>query len=112
MRVTEVSATVRYSSEAKGAWRSVELGAEATLNNSDESWEQAQAELYHRLGQQLKVLWSNGGGKAETQEPPPQTPTSKLNHYCQEHQKKFTRHEKEGNVWYSHRQGEGWHNEK
>jgi hypothetical protein len=68
MRVTTITANLRYSAEAKGAWRAIEVGAEATLTNSDESWEQAQAELYHRLGQQLKSLWTNGNGKAETPE--------------------------------------------
>src|SRR5919106_4817941 len=50
MKVTTVTATLRYSAEAKGAWRSIEVGAEATLTNSDESWETAQQELYNRLG--------------------------------------------------------------
>src|SRR5919106_769133 len=77
MKVTTVTATLRYSAEAKGAWRSIEVGAEATLTNSDETWETAQAELYHRLGQQLKTLWANGNGKAET--PPAQE------NWCSEH---------------------------
>jgi hypothetical protein len=118
MKVTTVTATLRYSAEAKGAWRTVEVGAEATLTNSDESWETAQQELYNRLGQQLKVLWSNGNGRAETQEqtqppaPPKASPEpSRREHYCQEHQMEFKRHEKDGAVWYSHRQGSGWHNE-
>jgi hypothetical protein len=41
MRVTEVSAVVRYSAEAKGAWRSLEVGATASLTNSDETLESA-----------------------------------------------------------------------
>ena len=65
MRVTVVTATLRYSAEAKGAWRAIEVGAEAALTNSDESWETAQAELYHRLGQQLKTLWASGTTKAD-----------------------------------------------
>jgi hypothetical protein len=105
VKVTTVTATLRYSAEAKGAWRSIEVGAEATLTNSDETWETAQAELYHRLGQQLKTLWANGNGKTETPAPPKE-------HFCEEHNQEFKRHEKEGHIWFSHRQGDGWHNEK
>jgi hypothetical protein len=113
MKVTEVSTVVRYSAEAKGAWRSIEVGATASLTNSDETLESAQDELYQRLRQQLRVLWTNGSSKAETQEQvPSETPASQNNHYCQEHQKEFRRYEKDGNAWYSHRQGGGWHNEK
>jgi hypothetical protein len=112
MKVTTVTATLRYSAEAKGAWRSIEVGAEATLTNSDEPWEQAQAELYHRLGQQLKTLWVNGNGRPSQETPMAEVPAPKPAHYCEEHQKEFKRHEKEGNVWYSHRQGDSWHNEK
>jgi hypothetical protein len=39
MKVTTVSAAVRLSQEAKGGWRTIELGAEATLTNSDETLE-------------------------------------------------------------------------
>ena len=104
MRVTTVTATLRYSAEAKGAWRSLEVGAEAALTNSDESWETAQQELYQRLGQQLKTLWANGNGKAET--PPAQE------HWCSEHGVEFKkRNGKDGSTWYSHRQGSAWCNE-
>src|ERR671919_207642 len=37
MRVTEVSTVVRYSAEAKGAWRTIEVAATATLTNSNET---------------------------------------------------------------------------
>ena len=66
MRVTIVKATLRYASEARGAWRSIEVGAEAALTNSEEDWRAAQIELYHGLAQQLKALWHNGTSK----EPP------------------------------------------
>jgi hypothetical protein len=52
MRVTEVGATVRYSAEAKGAWRSIEVSATATLSSIDETLESAQQELYNRLASQ------------------------------------------------------------
>jgi hypothetical protein len=53
MKVTNVSATIRYSAEARGAWRSIELGAEATIAPS-EDWHTAQQDLYAQLGKQLK----------------------------------------------------------
>jgi hypothetical protein len=108
MRVTTVTATLRYSAEAKGAWRSIEVGAEATLTTSDETWEQAQTELYLRLGQQLKTLWANGIGKAGTQkQPQPEAPAPKPDHWCEEHQTEFQRFGKDGKVWYSHKAPDG-----
>jgi hypothetical protein len=108
MKVTTITATLRYSAEAKGAWRSIEVGAEATLTNSDESWESAQAELYHRLGQQLKTLWGNGSrSNSEASQAPMST------HYCHEHQTELKRYEKGGKVWYSHKASDGkWCREK
>jgi hypothetical protein len=121
MRVTEVTVAAKYSLDTGHGWKAIEVGATATLTNSDETLESAQQELYARLSHQLKSLWTNGRGKpalskvegVETQEQVrPETLASKNGHYCQEHQKEFRRYEKGGNVWYSHRQGEGWHNEK
>jgi hypothetical protein len=115
VRITEVSAVVRYSAEAKGAWRSIEVGATATLTNSDESWEQAQTELYHRLGQQLKALWNNGTSKAETQEKPsnsPDSPATTRQHFCQEHQQEYKPKEGKYGTFYSHKAPDGsWCNE-
>ncbi len=85
MRVTTVTATLRYSAEAKGAWRSIEVGAEATLTSSDENWETAQAQLYQKLGHQLKTIWGNGTDKASTEEQPQATPP-KPEHWCEAHQ--------------------------
>jgi hypothetical protein len=110
MRVTEVSATVRYSAEAKGAWRSIEVGASATLTNSNETLESAQDELYQRLRQQLKTLWANGNAEAQVSTQAEPLPPAKP-HWCSEHDQEFKRHEKDGNVWYSHRLKDGWHNE-
>ena len=33
MRVTKLTAYIRYSAQARGAWRSIELGAEASLTD-------------------------------------------------------------------------------
>ena len=66
MKVTTVSANIRYSQDTgHGAWKVVELGAEATVGER-EQWAHAQAQLYHQVGQQLKTLWANGtGNKAQ-----------------------------------------------
>jgi hypothetical protein len=113
MRVTTVTATLRYSAEAKGAWRSIEVGAEATLTSGDESWETAQTELYQKLGQQLKTLWVNGNGKVAQEPPPPETSAPKPDHWCEEHQIEYQRFSKDGKVWYSHKAPDGeWCREK
>lgn len=75
MRVTTVKATLRYAAEVQGAWRSIEVGAEASLTSSEEDWREAQAELYDRLGHQIKVLWSKGVSK-ERQGQPESTPAT------------------------------------
>lgn len=112
MRVTKVTANLRYSAEAKGAWRSIELGAEASLTSSNEDWEAAQADLYHQLGQQLKTLWSNGTAKADQPAPPELEPAPPVKeHWCNEHQTEFKRQTKANAVWYSHRTENGWCNE-
>jgi hypothetical protein len=80
MRVTEISTVVRYSAEAKGAWRSIEVGATATLTASDETLETAQQELYARLSRQLKTLWPNGRSTASPDAPEgPQVPVPASN---------------------------------
>ncbi|HZA24226.1 MAG TPA: hypothetical protein VFA32_16760 [Dehalococcoidia bacterium] len=114
MRVTIVTATLRYSAETKGAWRSIEVGAEATLTNSDEPWETAQQELYHRLGQQLKALWINGNGKAEAQEQPTSgNQAHKQSHWCDKHSTEFKKRNGKNGVFYSHKVTDGgWCNEK
>ena len=69
MRVTEVTTTIRYSAEGKGAWRSIEVGATAILTAPGETLEVAQQELYARLSRQLKTLWANGSGTASQDAP-------------------------------------------
>ena len=63
MKVTTISASVRYSKRnGDGSHKTMELGAEATLN-ANEDWHQAQGELYHDLVRQLKALWSTSNAK-------------------------------------------------
>ena len=58
MKVTTISASVRYSKVlGDGSHNTVELTAEATLT-PQEGWQKAQATLYHQLGEQLKGLWT------------------------------------------------------
>ncbi len=101
MKVTTVSASVRYSRALQsGEYKTIELSAEAALD-PNEMLTEAQATLYQDLGQQLRTLWTvkaNGSGQSE--------------HHCQEHQTEFKKYEKEGRVWYAHRAGEKWCKEK
>ena len=120
MKVTTISATIKYSQDTgKGAWKAVEVGAEGTVDTR-EHWQQALAVLYADLGQQLKSLWANGNGHkpqepaeshvgAVTELEPTETPA----HFCQEHQTPFKRYSRGENVWYSHKTADGkWCREK
>ena len=106
MKVTTVSANVRYSKAlADGAWKSIELSAEASLDAKEE-WQDAQAELYSQLGQQLKTLWAtNSNGQANNA-------NGQSEHYCAEHEVVFQRYEKQGRIWYAHKAANKWCNEK
>jgi len=113
MKIEKVSATIRYSQDTgKGAWKVIELGAEASIGQKD-NWKQAQTELYYQLGDQLRALWANassngagaavnapGGAKSHGDEPaasePAQTPRQ---HWCEQHQTEFKRRSKDGTVW-------------
>jgi len=61
MKIDRVSANIRFSQDIQGAWKSVELGAEAILDNRD-NWQQAQSKLYQELAGQLRTLWGNSSG--------------------------------------------------
>ena len=105
MKVEKVSANIRYSQDTgRGAWKVVELGAEASIGER-EHWRQAQSELYYQLGDQLRTLWSRTTG-ADTNGTQPNR-----QHWCEDHQQEFKRRAKAGTVWYSHRQGSAWCNE-
>lgn len=118
MKVDRVTATIKYSQDTgKGAWKAIELGAEATVEVKD-NWQTAQHQLYGELSQQLKTLWSNGTGNtaqsgpdshgepSQVPEPTP-TPVQPPEHLCQEHQTEYKRHERQGKVWYSHKGPDG-----
>lgn len=66
MRVREVTAVIKLSTEIGGAWRTLELGAVGTIDVNEESWEDAQRGLYDQLRQQFATLWAKGEkGKKE-----------------------------------------------
>jgi hypothetical protein len=115
MRIDRVTTVLRYSAEAKGCWRTIEIGAEADLD-PDEDWQAAQQELYTALTEQLKTIWGKGMSKSAPTEPdwtelggnhkaPLKPPPA---HYCETHQCEYRRFEKNGQVWYSHKAADGW----
>ncbi len=118
MIITTISATIRYSQDTgHGAWKVVELGAEASVSDR-EFWKQAQSELYHQLTDQLRQLWSNGNGAtlngsggSETAVAGPSEPDSiptSREHWCEEHQVTYTqRNGKAGETWWSHKAPDG-----
>jgi hypothetical protein len=62
MQVTKLILTLRYSRELPdGAWKSIEVGAEATPS-ADRAWQEQQQELYTELAAQLKTLFTNHAG--------------------------------------------------
>jgi hypothetical protein len=112
VQVTKITAQVRYSQDTgKGAWKSMELGAEATISPG-ESWRVAQANLYRDLGHQLKVLWKQSGSAAPqdaTVESPigdstdAQHPSNlPLDHFCQTHGVPFVAREGRYGEFWSH----------
>ena len=112
MKVTTVSANVRFSKAlGDGQHKTVELAAEAAIDAS-EDWQEAQSALYTDLGSQLKALWCNGNQQDSTGEAQEQDQQSPREHYCQVHQTDFKKFEKDGRVWYSHKQGKTWCKEK
>ena len=120
MKVTTVSANIRFSKEIAGAWKVIELGAEASLDPKD-TWQAAQHQLYGELSQQLHKMWANGktaqnGAQSHTKAPqapePPQPPEPPA-HVCQGHQTPFKRYSQGESVWWSHKTADGkWCREK
>jgi len=112
MDVTSITVHIRYSkSLADGSYKTVELGAERTLN-PDEDYHEAQVALYHELGETMKYVFSgNGAGKSQNspEKPaPPQPETQQSKHYCRQHRIPFKKYSKEGREWWSHKLGSGW----
>ena len=80
MKVEKVTATIRMSAQLpSGSWKSVEFGAEASLDDG-EPWPQAQNHLYQSLVDQLTKVWSNGSTAAPASSAPadPVCPNHKI----------------------------------
>ena len=81
MKVTTVSASVRFSKAlGDGVHKTVELSAAAALQGQ-ETRAEAQANLYQQLGQQLKTLWDNGKSALDAPQSPERAAISA--HYCE-----------------------------
>ena len=119
MRVTSISVSVRYSKQmGDGSYKTIELGCEGALEK-DENWWEAQADLYHQLGDQMRCVFS-GSGKAQNG---PENavaplagaatpPVPSREHFCTAHQTEYRQFTKDGRTWYSHRHGNGWCKER
>ena len=114
--MTSVSASVRFSGAVgPSRFKTVELSAEASVQG-DEDWQDAQSELYSRLGKQVKHLWLQGQKPLEGAEKAVEgIPVSSLtkpqppvpDHYCLEHQTGYKRYQRGANTWYSHKTDHG-----
>ena len=73
MQVNKIVLTLRYSKEiADGAWKSIEVGAEAAPSE-EQSWQAQQRELYAELAGQLRVLFTNNTGNTPPAKEEPAT---------------------------------------
>ena len=61
MKVERVTASIRYSKEEKSAWKTVELGAEASIDPGGD-WFLSQQALYAALTAQLRTVWGQKNG--------------------------------------------------
>ena len=104
MRVTQVSAAIRYSKEiGSGAWKSLEIGAQGTVDPR-EDWHEAEARLYT----ELRTQWTgNGNGNAGNNGDDANDHQQTPEHYCQEHQAEYKRYSKGDSVWYAHNKPDG-----
>jgi hypothetical protein len=56
MDVISIKAGIKYSKDTGNGWKTIELGAEATID-VEEDWVLAQEGLYSMLTRQLRTLW-------------------------------------------------------
>ncbi len=108
MKITTVTATIKYSQDTGHGWKAIELGAEGTIGINDD-WQQAQHQLYGELSQQLKALWCTGKGVESAVQPA--TVEEPLEHSCQAHGVPFKQYSKGDSSWYAHKVGNAWCNE-
>ena len=125
MIVNKVSVHLRYSADTgAGSWRTVELGAEASLEG-DETLHDATQELYGQVKAELAQIWHTpvkeqpaaaapAPAPARGQASPQPAPA--VAHWCSDHGVAFKQQSNERGSWFSHRvdqsQGGGWCREK
>ena len=111
MKITTVSASVRYSKAIQpGCYKTIEISAEGTLN-SQEDWHEAQSTLYADLGEQLKALWTTRSDQSALTEQRNEHEGSHgtlPEHFCSEHQTPFKQYSKGESTWYAHKAGDNW----
>jgi hypothetical protein len=120
MNVIKVTATVRYSQDTgKGSWKSLELGCEATVSETEDAFK-AQATLYGQLARQFRELWQKNGtapaqdalGSPNGSQANPQTATLTKEHWCELHQREWKSKKGKYGTFYSHKAPDGsWCNE-
>jgi hypothetical protein len=126
VKVERISAHIRFSKDTRQGWKTIELGAEASIDPATEDWVICQTGLYSQLAQRLRTLWSQNGHNPEHsqngQEKPKEASWRELEsypspvekkpapkaHWCEEHQTAFRKFERDGRFWYSHKNGDGW----
>lgn len=109
MQVTSISVNVRYSKQmGDGSFKTLELGCEGALD-SEEDWQEVQADLYHQLGDQMRYVFSNSGRAQNGPEKAIQLPPAPLlrEHWCQVHQAEYRQFTKEGKTWHSDKAPDG-----
>ena len=118
MKVDRITAQIRFNQDSgKGAWKSVEIGAEATVDER-ERWATALSQLYTELGRELKALWANGNGKppespqdgaeSTVAAPQPAIQPNGSNHHCQQHGVPFREYSRGNSRWWAHKDGAKW----
>jgi hypothetical protein len=110
MIVEKVAVQLRYSADTgQGSWRTVDLGAEASLEVGETLHGATQA-LYAEVRQELANIWQAPVKDQAIKQPALEvTPPE---HWCQEHGVEFKRQENSRGVWYSHQVDGGWCKEK
>ncbi len=118
MKVDRISASVRKSMEIPngGGWRTVELGAEASLA-PDDDWEECHGMLFVALSEEMaeKLPTPKKATVTAPDDPfdelePAEAP--KGEEWCQAHNVKMTQKENATGAWYSHKVGNDWCNGK
>src|ERR687892_431856 len=99
MKITNVAVNVRYAQEIEGAWKTVEVGAEATVAEG-EQWTLCQQGLFAQLSTQLREVWAMG--KNGHEKPVEEASWEEIKampspreHYCPVHKTEFRRFEKD-----------------